>query len=197
MYAVFEVFLGEVVDGVNGFLGFGLVIAKQNFLNVRQTVAEENVFCTEEANATGAFVEGGERLGGFSIGAFFLCSPCYFAKWLNTHGFRRYALGAYAPLRPAMCSTAARSVVSNMITTIRHYSCVSLSKCLFSTFHHLAYCLPYRIRLKPVLSHDLGLSMLHIKGNNVLCITINNDVGIVGNDQHLSFLFNLTQLLYD
>ena len=40
----------------------------------------------------------------------FLCSPCYFAKWLNTHGFRRYALGAYAPLRPAMYSTAARSV---------------------------------------------------------------------------------------
>ena len=29
---------------------------------------------------------------------------------LNTHGFRRYALRAYAPLRPAMCSTAARSL---------------------------------------------------------------------------------------
>ena len=29
---------------------------------------------------------------------------------LNTHAFRRYALGAYAPLRPAMCSTATRSV---------------------------------------------------------------------------------------
>ena len=28
----------------------------------------------------------------------------------NTHGLRRYALQAYAPLRPAMCSTAARSV---------------------------------------------------------------------------------------
>ena len=28
----------------------------------------------------------------------------------DTHGFRRYALRAYAPLRPAMCSTAARSV---------------------------------------------------------------------------------------
>ena len=28
----------------------------------------------------------------------------------NTHGFRRYAQRAYAPLRPAMCSTATRSV---------------------------------------------------------------------------------------
>ena len=34
----------------------------------------------------------------------FLCLPCYFAT-LNTHGLRRYALRAYAPLRPAMCST--------------------------------------------------------------------------------------------
>ena len=51
--------------------GFGLVIAKQNFLNVRQTVAEEHVFCTEQANAAGAFVEGGERLGGFGVGADF------------------------------------------------------------------------------------------------------------------------------
>ena len=29
---------------------------------------------------------------------------------LNTHGFRRYALRAYAPMRPAMRSTAVRSV---------------------------------------------------------------------------------------
>ena len=72
MYAVFEVFLGEVVDGVEGFLGFGFVIAKQNFLNVRQTVAEEHVFCTEQANATGALVEGGFGFGGFSIGADFM-----------------------------------------------------------------------------------------------------------------------------
>ena len=34
----------------------------------------------------------------------FLCLPCYFAT-LDTHGLRRYALRAYAPLRPAMCST--------------------------------------------------------------------------------------------
>ena len=68
MYAVFEVFLGEVVDGVEGFLGFGFVIAKQNFLNVRQTVAEEHVFCTEQANATGTLVEGGFGFGGFGVG---------------------------------------------------------------------------------------------------------------------------------
>ena len=68
-HAVFEVFLGESIDGIEGFLGFGLVIAKQNFLNVRQTVAEEHVLCTEEANAAGAFVEGGERLGGFRVRA--------------------------------------------------------------------------------------------------------------------------------
>ena len=39
----------------------------------------------------------------------FLCLPCYFAT-LDTHGLWHYALRAYAPLRPAMCSTAARSV---------------------------------------------------------------------------------------
>ena len=109
MYAVFEVFLGEVVDGIVGFLGFGFVIAKQNFLNVRQTVAEEHVHCTEEANAAGALVEGRKRLGGFSIGAFFYVRRAISLR-LNTHGFRRYALRAYAPLRPAMRSTAARSV---------------------------------------------------------------------------------------
>ena len=49
--------------------GFGLVIAKQNFLNVSQTVAEEHVFCTEQTNATGTLVEGGFGFGGFSIGA--------------------------------------------------------------------------------------------------------------------------------
>ena len=69
MYAVFEVFLREFVDGVKGFLGFGLVIAKQNFLNVRQTVAEEHVFCTEQADATGALVVGGFGFGGFGVGA--------------------------------------------------------------------------------------------------------------------------------
>ena len=69
MYAVFEVFLGDVVDGIKGFLGFGFVIAKQNFLNVRQTVAEEHVHCTEEANAAGALVEGGFGFGGFRVGA--------------------------------------------------------------------------------------------------------------------------------
>ena len=69
MYAVFEVFLGEVVDGVEGFLGFGLVIAKQNFLNVRQTVAEEHVLGAEEADATGALVVGGFGFGGFGVGA--------------------------------------------------------------------------------------------------------------------------------
>ena len=47
-----------------------------------------------------------------------LLLPCYFAERradraslrLNTHGFRRYALRAYAPMRPAMRSTAVRSV---------------------------------------------------------------------------------------
>ena len=107
---MFEVILRELIDGIEGFLGLILVIAKQNFLNVRQTVAEEHVLGAEEADAAGALIECRKRLGGFSIGACFLCSPCYLAKWLNTHGFRRYALGAYAPLRPAMCSTAARSV---------------------------------------------------------------------------------------
>ena len=68
-HAVFEVFLGESIDGIEGFLGFGLVIAKQNFLNVRQTVAEEHVLCTEQANAAGTLVECRKRLGGFSIGA--------------------------------------------------------------------------------------------------------------------------------
>ena len=106
---MFEVFLGEVVDGIEGFLGFGLVIAKQNFLNVRQTVAEEHVLGAEEADAAGALVECRKRLGGFSIGAFFYVRRAISLR-LNTHGFRRYALGAYAPVRPAMCSTAARSV---------------------------------------------------------------------------------------
>ena len=68
-HAVFEVGLREFIDGVEGFLGFGFVIAKQNFLNVRQTVAEEHVLGTEEANTAGAFVEGGERLGGFRVRA--------------------------------------------------------------------------------------------------------------------------------
>ena len=71
MYAVFEDFLGERIDRVEGFLGFGFVIAKQNFLNVRQTVAEEHVLCTEEANAAGTLVEGGFGFGGFGVGAFF------------------------------------------------------------------------------------------------------------------------------
>ena len=66
---MFEVSLGELVDGVEGFLGFGLVIAKQNFLNVRQTVAEKHVLGAEEADAAGALVECRKRLGGFSIGA--------------------------------------------------------------------------------------------------------------------------------
>ena len=71
MYAVFEVFLGELIDGIEGFLGFGFVIAKLNFLNVGETVAEEHVLGAEQANAAGTLVECGERLGGFSIGAFF------------------------------------------------------------------------------------------------------------------------------
>ncbi len=106
---MFEVILGEVVDGVKGFLGFGLVIAEENFLNVRQTVAEEHVFGAEEANAAGTLVECRKRLGGFGIGAFFIFAVLFRLR-LNTHGLRRYALRAYAPVRPAMCSTAARSV---------------------------------------------------------------------------------------
>ena len=85
MYAVFEVFLGEVVDGVEGFLGFGFVIAKQNFLNVRQTVAEEHVLCTEQANATGTLVVGWFGFGGFGIGAFFIFAVLFRLR-LNTHG---------------------------------------------------------------------------------------------------------------
>ena len=69
MYAVFEVFLGEVVDGIEGFLGLILVIAKQNFLNVRQTVAEEHVLGAEEADVAGALVEGGFGFGGFRVRA--------------------------------------------------------------------------------------------------------------------------------
>ena len=68
-HAVFEVIFRELIDGFEGFLGFGFVIAKQNFLNVGQTVAEEHVLCTEEANAAGAFVEGGLSLGGFRVRA--------------------------------------------------------------------------------------------------------------------------------
>lgn len=45
----------------------------------------------------------------FDLGVYYVL-PCYFAKRLNTHGFRRYALRAYAPMRPAMRSTAVRSV---------------------------------------------------------------------------------------
>jgi hypothetical protein len=37
-------------------------------------------------------------------------SPASASLRLNTHGCRRYALRAYAPLRLAMCSTDARSV---------------------------------------------------------------------------------------
>ena len=106
---MFEVILRELIDGIEGFLGLILVIAKQNFLNVRQTVAEEHVLGAEEADVAGAFVEGGFGFGGLSIGAFFIFAVLFRLR-LNTHGFRRYALGAYAPLRPAMCSTATRSV---------------------------------------------------------------------------------------
>ena len=45
----------------------------------------------------------------------------------NTPGFRRYALRAYAPLRPAMCSTAARSA---RIRRARHFDsyCCSIKR---------------------------------------------------------------------
>ena len=66
---MFEVILRELIDGIEGFLGLILVIAKQNFLNVRQTVAEEHVLGAEEADAAGALVECRKRLGGFSVGA--------------------------------------------------------------------------------------------------------------------------------
>ena len=66
---MFEVILRELIDGIEGFLGFGLVIAKQNFLNVRQTVAEGRVLGTEQANATGALVVGGFGFGSLSRGA--------------------------------------------------------------------------------------------------------------------------------
>ena len=68
-HAVFEVIFRELIDGFEGFLGLVFVIAEQNFLNVGQTIAEEHVLRTEQANATGALVEGGLRLGGFRIGA--------------------------------------------------------------------------------------------------------------------------------
>ena len=58
-HAVFEVFLGESIDGIEGFLGFGLVIAKQNFLNVRQTVAEEHVLGAEQADAAAPLLNAG------------------------------------------------------------------------------------------------------------------------------------------
>ena len=123
MYAVFEVFLGEVVDGIEGFLGLILVIAKQNFLNVRQTVAEEHVFCTEQANATGTLVEGGKRLGGFSIGAFFYVRraispngsiPTAFdaMPWKHT---RLCARLCARPLRGLCAYAGARMTISHLV----------------------------------------------------------------------------------
>ena len=103
-HAVFEVFLGEVVDGIEGFLGFGLVIAKQNFLNVRQTVAEEHVLCTEQANAAGTLVVSRKCFGGFSIGAFFYVrraiSPA--AQYARSSALCPVGIRAFTP---AMCST--------------------------------------------------------------------------------------------
>jgi hypothetical protein len=62
------------------------------------------VLCTEQANAAGTLVEGGLSFGGFCIGADFLCAAVLFRLRLNTHGFRRYALRAYAPMRPAIAA---------------------------------------------------------------------------------------------
>ena len=124
--AVFEVILRELIDGIEGFLGLILVIARQNFLNVRQTVAEEHVLGAEEANAAGTLVECRKRLGGFSIGAFFIFAVLFRLR-LNTHGFRRYALRAYAPLRPAMCSTAARSARIRRASLTKEYSISAIS----------------------------------------------------------------------
>ncbi len=117
MYAVFEVFLGEVVDGIEGFLGFGLVIAKQNFLNVRQTVAEEHVLGAEEVNAAGALVEGRKRLGGFSIGAFFYVRRAISLRSIRTAfgampcGHTRLCARLCARTLRGLCAYAGRDIV--------------------------------------------------------------------------------------
>ena len=107
-HAMFEVFLGEVVDGVESFLGFGFVIAKQNFLNVRQTLTEEHVLCTEQANAAGTLVEGRLCFGGFSIGAFFYVRRAIATRYarlsaLCPAGIRSFAPG-YVLDRCAVCA---------------------------------------------------------------------------------------------
>ena len=76
-------------------------------------------------------------------------------------------------------------------------SFVSLIKSLFSAFHHTAYLIPYGRLLESTLCHDSGLPRPHIQGDDVFRITIHDDVGVMRNHQHLSFLFNLPQLRHD
>ena len=58
--------------------------------------------------------EGGETVDGVNVivmqFVWVFLGAVLFRLRLNTHGFRRYALRAYAPMRPAMRSTAVRSV---------------------------------------------------------------------------------------
>ena len=70
-HAVFEVGLRERIDGVESFLGLVLVIAEQDFLDERQTVAQEHVLGAEQAHTACTLVEGRLCFGGFSIGADF------------------------------------------------------------------------------------------------------------------------------
>ena len=59
-------------------------------------------------------IEGSESVGGVNVivmkFVWVFLGAVLFRLRLNTHGFRRYALRAYAPMRPAMRSTAVRSV---------------------------------------------------------------------------------------
>jgi hypothetical protein len=74
------------------------------------------VLCTEQANAAGTLVEGGLSFGGFCIGADFLCAAVLFRLRLNTHGFRRYTLRAYAPLCPAIASDTLGTFIIFILT---------------------------------------------------------------------------------
>ena len=51
--------------------------------------------------------------------------------------------------------------------------------------------------MKSTLCYDSGLPRPHIKGNDIFRITINDNVGVVRDDQNLSFLLDLSQLGYD
>ena len=123
MYAVFEVFLGEVVDGIEGFLGFGFVIVKQNFLNVGETVAEEHVLCTEQANATCTLVVSRKYFGGFSIGAFF-----YVRRAISPNGSIPTAFDAMPWGHTRLCARLCTRPLRGLCTYARARHCYVMVK---------------------------------------------------------------------